>query len=86
MGKMPPFLSFPNLRNVGKDSRYVIQSEAKDLRNIKWESPELSIRSSRYIVTFPILFNLIAVLNKRRTFLFSMSVVLDKNRYICVIK
>ena len=36
MGKMPPFLSFPNLRNVGKDSRYVIQSEAKDLGNIKW--------------------------------------------------
>ena len=38
MGEMQPFLSFPNLRNVGKDSRYVIQSEAKDLGNIKWVS------------------------------------------------
>ena len=30
------FLSFLNLRNVRKNSRYVIQSEAKDLGNIKW--------------------------------------------------
>ena len=39
------FLSFPNLRNVRKNSRYVIQSEAKDLGNIKREFTEIFLPS-----------------------------------------
>ena len=50
-------------------------------------SPRFStLRSSSYIVTFLILFNLIAVLNKKRTFLFNTSEILDKKHYICVIQ
>ena len=39
------FLSFPNLRNMRKNSRYIIQSEAKDLGNIKREFTEIFLPS-----------------------------------------